>query len=156
MQNAESGARWRGQNQFADTDRMQVDHRFPLIHKDCEEFYPQMTAWLMEGIPSAGRKVIMDNSLTQLVDEISGQALVCETVAQDLNEQSLVGESRLKGKYETEAREWLLKAGVWREAELLVRKFADPSDVIKPIAPNPLEASSNVRFQPQRNTANAL
>lgn len=99
----------------------------------------------MAGIPSAQRKATMDNSLTQLVEEIGGQALVCETVAHDLNEQSLTGESRLKEKYENEARDWLLKATVWREAELLARKYADPSDVIEPIVPNPLEAPGNVR-----------
>lgn len=89
----------------------------------------------------------MENSLTNLVEDIRGQALVCETVAQDLNEQSLTGESRLKEKYETEARDWLLKAGVWREAELLARKHADASDTVEPIAPNPLEAPGNVREQ---------
>lgn len=95
----------------------------------------------------------MENSLRNLVDDLGGQALVCETVAQDLNEQSLTGESRLKEKYETEAREWLLKAGVWREAESLARKHADLEGDIEPIAPNPLEAPGNVRQESDQAVA---
>jgi hypothetical protein len=95
----------------------------------------------------------MENTLSKLVEEIGGQALVCETVAHDLNEQSLTGESRLSEKYQTESRDWLLKAKVWREAELLARKFVDPSAVIEPIAPNPLEAPENVRSPSRHSTA---
>ncbi len=95
----------------------------------------------------------MENTLSKLVEEIGGQALVCETVAHDLNEQSLTGESRLKEKYEAEARDWVLKASVWREAELLARKFADPSEDVQPLVPNPLAPPANVQSQSRQNTA---
>lgn len=95
----------------------------------------------------------MEKSMMKLVEEISGQALVCETVAQDFNEQALTGESRLKEKYETEARAWQLKASVWREAELLARTFLDPAEAPHPSVPNPIEAPGNVRSESLRYLA---
>jgi len=88
----------------------------------------------------------MDNQFTKLLGEIDGQALVCETIAQDRNQEALTGESCEKEKNEEEARQWLLKAGVWREVEILVRTFANPAEKISPVVPNPLETAANLNL----------
>jgi hypothetical protein len=89
----------------------------------------------------------MNNQFAKLIQEMEHQAQVCETIASDKTEESLTGESSEKEKNEAEAREWGLKAGVWKEAVTLVRTFANPAEVIKPIVSNPLEAPANLSQQ---------
>lgn len=80
----------------------------------------------------------------KLIDEIRTQAIVCETIAKDMTEESLTGESRKRDDYAAAARDWTLKAGVWREAEHMACTLADPSQEITPLPSNPLESRQNV------------
>ena len=86
----------------------------------------------------------MDNSIAKLIEEIQRQAEVCETVAKDKNQESLTGEASDKEKNEAESKEWLVKAGVWREVEIIARRLADPAAEVKQVAANPLETRANV------------
>ena len=86
----------------------------------------------------------MDNSIAKLIEEIQRQAVVCETVAKDKNQESLTGEPSDKEKNEAESKEWLVKAGVWREVEIIARRLADPAAEVKQVAANPLETRANV------------
>ena len=88
----------------------------------------------------------MDSQIAKLIEEIEHQAVVCETVAKDKNHESLTGESSEKEKNEAESKAWLLKAGVWREVEIIARRLADPGTEVRQVAPNPLEAPGNVRL----------
>jgi hypothetical protein len=91
--------------------------------------------------------MFMGNRFAKLIERIEHQAQVCETVAKDKTEESLTGESSEKEMNEAEAREWALKAGVWREAVALVRSFSNPDEAIKPVVPNPLETPANLSPQ---------
>ena len=86
----------------------------------------------------------MDNPIAKLIEEIQHQAEVCETVAKDKNQESLTGEASEKEKNEAESKEWLVKAGVWREVEIIARRLADPAAEVKQVAANPLETRANV------------
>ena len=86
----------------------------------------------------------MENQISKLIEEIVHQAVVCETVAKDKNQESLTGESSEKEKNEAESREWAVKAGVWREVEIIARRLADPDAEAKQVAANPLEVKTNM------------
>lgn len=86
----------------------------------------------------------MQNQMAKLIEEVRTQAVVCETIAKDMTEESLTGESRKKADYAAAAQEWTLKAGVWREAEHMACTLADPSQEITPLPSNPLESRRNV------------
>lgn len=63
----------------------------------------------------------MQNQLTRISDELLRQAKRCETIAADQTQESLTGAPADKEKREQDAKEWLLKSQVWREAEQVVR-----------------------------------
>lgn len=67
----------------------------------------------------------MQTQLTRIIEELQRQAKVCETVAQDVAEEALTGESCDKDKHTQEARDWVIKSKVWLEAEAVVRAFAE-------------------------------
>ena len=76
----------------------------------------------------------MQTLLTKIIEEMQRQAKVCETVAQDKTQEALTGASADNEKNTLEAKEWMLKANVWLEAEAVVRVMAEPPppDVSEP------------------------
>lgn len=69
---------------------------------------------------------------SEIIAEMKRQAERCETIAADKTQEALVGDSSEKEKNEQDAKEWLLKASVWLEAETVLREMADSSGV-KPV-----------------------
>lgn len=67
----------------------------------------------------------MNPSFPQIIEEMKRQAERCQTIAADKTQEALVGDSSEKEKNEHDAREWLVKASVWLEAEAVVREMAD-------------------------------
>jgi hypothetical protein len=65
----------------------------------------------------------MQTHLIKIAEELQRQARRCQTIAQDKTQESLTGAPAEKGQNEQAAREWLLKAEVWREAEKVVREM---------------------------------
>ena len=81
----------------------------------------------------------MQTLLTKIIEEMQRQAKVCETVAQDKTQEALTGASADNEKNTLEAKEWMLKAKVWLEAEAVVRAMSEPPppDVSEPaLAPH--------------------
>ena len=64
--------------------------------------------------------------LAAIIQAMQQHAKTCETAAQDSTQESLTGESHEKDKNVQDAKEWMMKAQVWLEAEAVVRGFAQP------------------------------
>ena len=62
-----------------------------------------------------------------LIKEMQQHAKTCTTAAQDSTEEALTGESSLKERNQQEAKEWMIKAEAWLEAEALVRGMIQPA-----------------------------
>lgn len=62
-----------------------------------------------------------------IIEEMKRQSDRCQTIAADKTQEALVGASNEKEKNEQDAKEWLLKASVWLEAETVVREMAERS-----------------------------
>ncbi len=71
-------------------------------------------------------KTPMETLLIKILEEMQRHAKVCETVANDSNEQALTGESCEKERHAQDAKDWMMKAKVWLEAESVVREMIDP------------------------------
>ncbi len=69
----------------------------------------------------------MQTQLAKLIDEMQRHAKVCQTVAEDMTQESLTGASCEKEKNVQAAKEWMMKSQVWLEAEALVRECLSPS-----------------------------
>jgi hypothetical protein len=63
----------------------------------------------------------MQTQPAKISEVLQQNAKVCETIAEDKIEESLTGASCEKKMNEQEAKEWMLKSKVWREAETVVR-----------------------------------
>jgi len=65
--------------------------------------------------------------------QMEQKAKVCETIAEDLTQESLTGASCDKAVNEQAAKDWRLKSQIWTEAEALAR--AIPPDPAPPANP---------------------
>jgi hypothetical protein len=71
----------------------------------------------------------MNSPFPQIIEEMKRQSERCQTIAADKTQEGLVGNSSEKEKNDQDAKEWLLKASVWLEAETVVREMEDPVSV---------------------------
>ena len=84
--------------------------------------------------------------LAAIIEALQQHARTCETAAQDSTQESLTGESHEKDRNIQDAKDWLLKAQVWIEAEAVVRGF-DPGAGAQ--LPPPLVLSSGLNVTKQ-------
>jgi len=91
-------------------------------------------------------QLYMHASLTKISEELLRQAKRCETIAQDKTQESLTGAPAEKELNEQAAKDWLLKSGVWLEAEKVVRELVLSSDPDEPIHPKPSEEGSRTGY----------
>lgn len=81
----------------------------------------------------------MHADLAPIIAELQRRAKVCETVAEDVAQEALTGASCDREQHTQEARDWVIRAKVWQEAEAVVQALGVPATSMggEPILPPP-------------------